>query len=346
VKILLHIGAPKTGSSAIQTFLSINRAVLAERFGVVYPEYPFDKTARLGRPTTGNGAELARLAIRTPPGDLGACIEALLPCVRSDATVVLSSELLWPMEEPTIHALREAFAPFGEFRVLFYAGGQARLLASGYWQSVKNHGRKNPFPEYARERGGAFEYARRLALFRRVLGDEGVTLRPYVRTAFPEGDIVLDFLASLGVPQDAAACLELPRNDVNATADAAIYVSSLVNNLAGGAPGWLQNSAPPAELAALVPMAVAPARRPDALLSNAQLREVAERFRDENRRLARMPGMEGVDLDEDNRAFVDAHAALTAFPAATPMELLLLQSLIQLRSRVAELERKTDVAGV
>ena len=38
VKIVLHIGRHKTGSTAIQNFLFENRQVLLNRFGVLYPE--------------------------------------------------------------------------------------------------------------------------------------------------------------------------------------------------------------------------------------------------------------------------------------------------------------------
>ena len=39
MKILLHIGQPKTGTSAIQTFLSANRKALRIA-GVLYPSVP------------------------------------------------------------------------------------------------------------------------------------------------------------------------------------------------------------------------------------------------------------------------------------------------------------------
>ena len=51
--VYLHIGAPKTGTSAIQVALARNRAILAQH-NVIYPEAPSDKLALDGHINSGN----------------------------------------------------------------------------------------------------------------------------------------------------------------------------------------------------------------------------------------------------------------------------------------------------
>src|SRR5215204_5967792 len=54
-KLILHIGATKTGTSAIQSAVARNRATLLAN-GIYYPEYDADEKAQAGRVTGGNGA--------------------------------------------------------------------------------------------------------------------------------------------------------------------------------------------------------------------------------------------------------------------------------------------------
>lgn len=53
MNLILHIGLTKTGSSALQTFLAMNRALLQE-YGFFYPESNADVRAMSGMKTSGN----------------------------------------------------------------------------------------------------------------------------------------------------------------------------------------------------------------------------------------------------------------------------------------------------
>lgn len=57
--MFLHLGGPKTGSSAIQSWLAQNRGFL-EKNGVVYPEHQSDGRAIAGRISSGNGISWAK----------------------------------------------------------------------------------------------------------------------------------------------------------------------------------------------------------------------------------------------------------------------------------------------
>ena len=58
-RLLLHIGAEKTGTSALQTWWVQHRQALAEK-GLLYPSSDTDSLAAHGRQTAGNAASLAR----------------------------------------------------------------------------------------------------------------------------------------------------------------------------------------------------------------------------------------------------------------------------------------------
>lgn len=58
-KLFVHVGGPKTGSSAIQSWLAKNRDYLRNN-GLTYQESTNDSEALEGRISSGNGAALAR----------------------------------------------------------------------------------------------------------------------------------------------------------------------------------------------------------------------------------------------------------------------------------------------
>lgn len=344
MQFILHIGAPKTGTSAIQTFMSRNREALNSTFGVFYPSYTYDKAAQRGQATTGNAGTLAKLVVKRPPEDPSDWVRECVQGVSPDATVVLSSELLWSIELKSLQALRDAFKPYGDLKVLFYTGGQVRQLASGYWQMVKNNGGRTLFLEYVSTRGVAFEYFRRLKMMQRVLGEGNVILRPYDRDRFPARNIVLDFLAQVGISPDRAGVLDHSVVNVNQTADASLYMLSLLNNRAGGVIEWLKDAQ--ADDALFASAAISAARRPETLLSNDDLKAVAESFEVENRRLMKFMGDGAPDMNQENSKFIAEHAAAQAAMATTsPMEMLLIESIVQLQMQVSELRAQLNSAA-
>lgn len=337
MKFFLHIGAPKTGTSAIQTFMSRNRVALAERHGVVYPSYAHDKAAQRGEPTTGNAGSLAKLVIKRPPDRTDAWVRQCVDGLDPDATVVFSSELLWPIEARAIESLRDGFAPYGELTVFFYTGCQVRQLAAGYWQMVRNNGGRTTFLEYARKRAPAFEFFRRIRLMRRLLGEHNVVLRPYDRRHFPNRDIVLDFLSAVGVPPEAAAGLDHSVVNVNQTADLSMYLMSLLGNRAGIGTEWIRNAM--SVLEEVSPDVMSGPRRPELLLPRGDLEILAEAFAADNNRLRKLLGPDVVDMNHDNARFIEDHVAAQATGAATsPMEMLMLASIVQLQAQVTELQ--------
>lgn len=340
MKIIVHIGAPKTGSSAIQTFLSINRAALLDVGGIVYPSYPHDKAAQRGHPTTGNAGVLARLIAAGSRAEAEAWVRDHLGPVSPDATIILSSELFWAMEGRELHLLKELLAGYGQIQLVFYAGCQVRQLASGYWQLVKNNGGSKPFREFLGPRLASFEYFRRTRLMTRVLGAGNVVLRPYDRSQFPEQNIIFDFLAFIGLGADIWKTFDLTRSKVNETADASLYLLSLLNNRADGVANWVRDAYKSTETF-IEDDFLQPARRPETLLSSHDLQGIADHFKEDNDRLRRFLRNPQIDINKENAVYISKHVEASALQRPMSIsEAFLFECVIRLQKEVDDLRSK------
>lgn len=140
-RVLLHVGAPKTGTTFLQNVLWHNRSTLAAN-GVLYPlsrpmEH-FDATMDL-REMKWNG-------VRKPEWD-GAW-ERLAARVRawSGGTAIISNEILGGATVDQIERAVESLRP-ARVEVVFTARDLARQLASG-WQEHLKHRLRVPFEQF------------------------------------------------------------------------------------------------------------------------------------------------------------------------------------------------------
>ena len=127
--VLVHIGAPKTGTSAIQKFCLENRKKLLQ-YGYYYPEHPIDK----------NGVSGGHSSISNPllMGDCDAAFQsfqAMLSEARArNAILLLSSEGFYKLYD-------EFYKLCGEFsvNVIGFFRDPLDSIFSNYNQSVKRH---------------------------------------------------------------------------------------------------------------------------------------------------------------------------------------------------------------
>lgn len=213
MRVLLHIGVWKTGSSAIQTFLAENAGALA-REGVVVP--------RFSRRRLGHNAIVAALKA----GDRET-VERLVASLRRDArraadpVVVLTSEHYWPLKGAQLERLAAALRGIGaRVDVLAYVRPQEEMWRSLYAQQAKMfHIREDtPLwgePAYVGPRivGSGLYFGRCLTRFRKLFGP--VRARLYDRVGFVGGDVVSDFMAELGVTD--LSRMRFPDEEVNAS---------------------------------------------------------------------------------------------------------------------------------
>ncbi|MEO0760315.1 MAG: hypothetical protein AAFZ09_00640 [Pseudomonadota bacterium] len=214
MRILLHIGVWKTGSSAIQVSLVRHAAAMAAH-GVHLPAHAL----------APNGYHALANAIRHGDGALLArCVEDIGDALRRagrDGVVVVSSEHFWTLRPRQVERLAAALKATGApVEVVAYLRPQDALWNSVYGQCARGLQVLAHHPRWGRGYAGAgleagFDFDRVFRLHARLFGRANIRLRPYRREAFPGGDVVADFL-DVALPGQGGA-IAPPPDEIHAS---------------------------------------------------------------------------------------------------------------------------------
>jgi hypothetical protein len=221
MRVDLHIGIEKTGSTSIQAFLRANREALL-RQGVLYPHatgemnqvrlaaYAADAAAEdrvLRRHGAAEGAEQEAFRRRLEQ-------ELETEAAESSATrMILSSEhcssrLCSDAEVGRLRGLLERAGR--EFRIIVYLRRQDDLLLSKYSTSLKSGGvarfavPSDPEPRFA--------FAPMLERWARVFGEGALKVRVFDKTALAGSGLLRDFCAAADLDVSGLELREEPRN--------------------------------------------------------------------------------------------------------------------------------------
>ncbi len=205
MKVLLHAGLDKAGSTAIQAHLHANRDWLLER-GIYLPN---SGLTRYGH---------RKLFPPDPePGLWDALAEELALAAKSGYPLsVLSYEGAASLRRPEIAQLTQHLEAC-DLTFLFYLRDQAEVLQSGYLQNLKAGPQALSIDQLRRDHRrlplASRDYSRLLARFRAAAGGASIRLRPFARDRLEGGDVVDDLLAVLDLRADAGfARLQLRQN--------------------------------------------------------------------------------------------------------------------------------------
>ena len=206
---ILHIGAGKTGSTAIQHALSFNTRKLEEA-GFIYPRI-LNVTRKYGLIDHNNLAYA--LFDGRPTADLVAVSSHLDSLAITGKTIILSAEVFYmrPLESKypnhinyirekrdAILRTRNLLASFEEVKVVCYVRRQDLWFESIYNEQVKHcKNRGNSFKEFLTsilER----HFAEQLDLWAEFFGQQNIIIRPYEKSQLINGNAVDDFLNILG----------------------------------------------------------------------------------------------------------------------------------------------------
>ena len=211
MRLVVHIGCGKGGSSAIQAFLRDNADSLSGR-GIYVPTS--DLTIDGHR--SGNQIDLFRTLMDLDREQATSALRRRLTALRNNYaldhdTIVISAENLC---NPVGH--EELFAPLRDefdIAILFYVRRQDDYLASAWQQWYVKEGRSLLawLTENVGDVANWYQYIERWA---QVFDVEDITIRPYAREAFPEGSIELDFAGVLRPGIDVSS-FEISSGDVN-----------------------------------------------------------------------------------------------------------------------------------
>ncbi len=211
--LFVHIGAPKTGTTALQHFLHDQRKLLV-REGVLYPDGGIHRSAHhvLGAAVfPGRASRLDGLtrdeALKTSVDAIRTEIDQVDP-----HTVILSTEYLWGDLSPA--NIRRMLAPFGDCRIhiVIYVRRQDLLAQSLYVQAVKG-GESRTFGAWLRQaREGAkagFHFDRVMDAWR----DSGVKTEIIVRV-YEKGQLANDIREDFMNTVAPGSRIELPHDRI------------------------------------------------------------------------------------------------------------------------------------
>jgi hypothetical protein len=226
MRLYLHIGPHKTGTTAIQRFFHVNRDVLRER-GVLYPlsGRPEKPGAPPGGPRRLNHHPLAA-EILSPPDDRDSAWPNLLAELREakEEVALLSSELFDHVRTERHFVDLTSHLRGLDVKVIVYLRRQDEFLGSYYAQYVSRKAGTLTFDEFRQLPEVEADYERLLSRWAGAFGREAMIARPYERSAFPNGDVIDDICALIGVdpggeairpPSGNVANPSFPRNAVN-----------------------------------------------------------------------------------------------------------------------------------
>ncbi len=216
--LYLHVGTPKTGTSAIQAFLKNNNNEL-NNSGFSYPLLPYtDKGFRDWRLRTlyskrkseriaagrvdKNGYALKHAYIDWPASkknELFKCIEEEL----KKYNCIISDEGLWTNPYIDINSiiadLRERFE---DVRIVVYLRRQDLYLDAKWNEHIKTNSISTVIDDYIVKYENELDYNRILTEFEKLVGKDNIILRVYEKGQFLEGDLIRDFVDACGFTLD------------------------------------------------------------------------------------------------------------------------------------------------
>jgi hypothetical protein len=230
-KVVLHIGLPKTGSTAIQTFLSRNQSSLLESSIDYLPISQFEE-GRKGVIASGNGAHLARAMLNSkdeaflPWDDARAQAAFLAAAERSDAETLLLSSELFALATPEgwSRLLATVDQADLDLSIVAVVRNHCDFLSSSYIQAVKRHRIVQPPPAFIRDFIQHNQYLRYGAFFRDLKARLGtqISLLSF-DAAFVHGGLIQDFLSALG-PLGENTPKEIARINISPTPEEVAFL--------------------------------------------------------------------------------------------------------------------------
>lgn len=206
--IRLHIGLPKTGTSALQAFFAQNINALKTK-GILYPELQPLDTARENRITSGNANNIAFSMFQSfePGEDELKKLYHLLE-EHNEYDFLLSSENLCFAHHDQLLSFNEEIKNLGyTTKIIIYLRRQDHWFSSVYSQRVKRHHLTISPEEFIqnelKKNDSINNFYLRIKHFEKIFNKENIIIRCYEKSQFYKRNIFSDFLFALNIKDSA-----------------------------------------------------------------------------------------------------------------------------------------------
>ena len=211
--LYLHIGTPKTGTSALQYFCAGNRKILEEK-GIYYPDLGF-RFPDIGKHRNAHFLSYkeyinkkeklrdheAEKKIREEG------IQKLEEAFQTHDTIVISDEHIWNEAEMTTEILPALYQHFMEqgvqIKIIVYLRRQDQVIQSFWAQKIKESSTITfeSYMETEKYRRFRLDYATRIQEFEDIVGKDHLIVRCYEKQQYQgeQKTIMSDFLDILGL---------------------------------------------------------------------------------------------------------------------------------------------------
>jgi len=153
----LHIGAGKTGTTALQIHFVKNRNALKD-VGIYYPEHNNDFKAKQFKIIVGNAPVIAGI-IKNENCDSKEIKKIVNEYIKKSEgkDILLSSEIMSFFKENCLEELKKAINNHGyELKIIYYVRAIADHMMSSYHQNLKRSLYKKSFNDFIHERRNRF----------------------------------------------------------------------------------------------------------------------------------------------------------------------------------------------
>lgn len=223
-RLIVHLGANKTGSSAIQKFLSLNCEALREQ-GLIVPSHDFTFARRVA----GSHVFAFEELFRNPQGrqQLESAIEVLADSQADVKAILLSAENL--AANPAAPHLFAGLVDRFDVRVILYVRRQDEYILSTWQQWHSKIG--DDFWAWAISAVGQLgNWRNYIEQWETVVPRERITVRVFERAKLDGGDVILDYYNQLGLETPIGE-LQYPGTRVNPSFSDAITEMVMGNKL-------------------------------------------------------------------------------------------------------------------
>lgn len=195
IKLYVHIGQPKTGTSAIQGFLDNNRELLAETYGILYPNF---NKKNYGTGYMHNHAQFfTELHKKNNSNEYITIFKQIENyCLDNNIKIILLSNEGFKWEWwPNI--LKQIIDSLGcDYRIILYLRRQDKFIEAAW----KQWGHK--IPEYNSIKDlvelQEWDWSEALDLWLSYFSIERFCIRPYERESIGD-DVIIDFMKIIGI---------------------------------------------------------------------------------------------------------------------------------------------------